>query len=268
MSTEVSTKPGDRKNPLAKAARAERNRKIFIQVGVAAVLVGLVAAIGIGLAIRKHDDNKGTPAASSASFAPAVTHDPSTGATPPNVTPGGAIRIGNPDAKAKIQVVADLQCPACKMFEGYNSDVLAKAVQNGSATIDYNIISFLDRASNGNQYSTRAANAAYVVAAADPSKFQAWLGTMFGKQPPENGNGMTDDQLIQIAADAGYTDPQVAQDIRDGKYIQFVKDETKAVFATGLQSTPTVYVNGSQVQDAKTLMSPGGMTSAIENASK
>ncbi|MGW4121527.1 DsbA family protein [Nocardia sp. NPDC004711] len=264
----MSTKPGDRKNPLAKAARAERNRKIFIQVGVAAVLVGLVAAIGIGLAIRKHDDNKGAPAAPSASFAPAVTHDPSTGAVPPNVTPGGAIRIGNPDAKAKVQIVADLQCPACKMFEGYNSDVLAKAVQNGSATIDYSIISFLDRASNGNQFSTRAANAAYVVATADPSKFQAWLGTMFGKQPPENGNGMTDDQLIQIAADAGYTDPQVAQDIRDGKYIQFVKDETKAVFATGLQSTPTVYVNGSQVQDAKTLMSPGGMTSAIENASK
>ncbi|MTE16603.1 thioredoxin domain-containing protein [Nocardia sp. CT2-14] len=264
----MSNKPGDRNNPLAKAARADRNRKIAIQVGVAAVLVGLVAAIGIGLAMRKSDDEKSKPSATATSFAPTVTHDASAGAVPPNVTSGGAIRIGNPDAKAKIQIVADLQCPACKMFEGSNSDALSKAVQSGSATIDYSIISFLDRASNGNQYSTRAANAAYVVAASDPSKFQAWLGTMFSKQPPENGNGMTDDQLIQIAVDAGYTDPKVAQDIRDGKYVQWVKDETKAVFATGLQSTPTVYVNGTQVQDAKSLMSPGGMTSVIENAAK
>lgn len=84
----------------------------------------------------------------------------------------------------------------------------------------------------------------------------------------ENGNGMTDDQLIQIATDAGYTDPSVAADIKSGKYIGYVGDETKAVFATGLQSTPTVYVNGTQVQDPKALMTTGGMTSVIANAAK
>ncbi|MFJ4653068.1 DsbA family protein [Nocardia sp. NPDC088792] len=263
----MSNKPGDRKNPLAKAARADRNRKIFIQVGVAVVLLGLVAAIGIGLAMRKSDNNKNSTAATG-SFAPTVTHDASAGPVPPNVTPGGAITIGNPNAKVKIQVVADLQCPACQMFEHSNSSTLQQEVQSGTATIQYNIISFLDRSSNGNKYSSRAANAAYVVAASDPTKFQAWLGTMYEKQPPEGANGMTDDQLIAIAQAAGYTDPSVAADIKSDKYASFVTDETKAVFATGLQSTPSVWVDGKQVNDPKALMTTDGIKSVIEAAAK
>ncbi|MET9491711.1 MULTISPECIES: DsbA family protein [unclassified Nocardia] len=259
----MSSKPGDRKNPLAKAQRADRNRKIAIQAGVAVVLVGLVAAIGIGLAMRKSDDKS-----TAASFAPVVTHDQGAGAVPANITSTGAIRIGNPDAKVKVQVVADLQCPACQMFEQNNSSALEAAVKNGSAVVEYNIISFLDRASNGNQYSTRAANAAYAVAAADPSKFQDWLASMYSQQPKENGNGMTDDQIIAIATAAGYTEPSVAQDITSQKYVAWVGDETKGVFATGLKSTPSVYVNGKAVTDGQTLMSPNGMQSVIEAAAK
>ncbi|MFE3023684.1 DsbA family protein, partial [Nocardia tengchongensis] len=130
------------------------------------------------------------------------------------------------------------------------------------------IITFLDRASNGNQFSTRGSAAAYVMYEADPSKFQGWLAAMYEKQPKEGGNGMTDDQLIKIAEDAGYTDPAVTQAIKDGKYTTWVKTQTDKVFATGVKSTPTVYVNGTQVTDAQALMSAGGMTSVIENASK
>lgn len=253
-------KAGDRKNPLAQAQRAERNRKIFIQVAVAAVLIGLVAAIGIGLAMRKSDKD------ASGGFAPAVSHDASAGAVPPNLTSGGAIQIGNPDAKARLQIVADMQCPACKMFEAANSGALEEAVQNGSAKIEYNIISFLDAQSRGNQFSTRAASAAYVVAASDPAKFQKWLGLMFDKQPKEGAGGMTDEQLIAIATEAGYSDPAVAQGITEGKYVAFVKDETKAVFDTGLKSTPSVYVNGVQEQDS--LMKQNGLKPVIEAAAK
>ncbi|MFC9998396.1 DsbA family protein [Nocardia sp. NPDC127526] len=260
VSAQVSSKPGDRKNPLAKAARADRNRKIFIQVGVAAVLVGLVAAIGIGLAMRKSDSKD-----ASGAFAPVVS---SSAAKPANVTEGGAIVVGKSDAKVRVQVVADMQCPACKMFEQANSKALEDAVAKGTAKVEYNIISFLDRASGNNMFSTRAANAAYVVAANDPAKFQNWLSLMFDKQPEEGGSGMTDDQLIAIATEAGYTDPSVAQGIKDQTYVAYVKDETKAVFDTGIKSTPSVYVNGEQVQDSKSLMSPDGLKSVIEAAAK
>ncbi|MEC3951466.1 thioredoxin domain-containing protein [Nocardia sp. CDC153] len=270
----MSKKPTG-KNPLAKAAQAERNRKIFIQVGVAVVLIGLIAAIGITLALRHSDDNKNKPSAASTSFAPVVKHDASAGAIPPNVTAGGAIRVGDPNSpapggkkKVTVQIVADMQCPICATFEKANSDALTKAATDGSAVVEYNVISFLDRMSKGNKFSTRAANAAYVVGSADPAKFQGWLAAMFAQQPAENGNGMTDDQLIKIAADAGYTDPAIAQDIRDGKYLKYVADETQATFDAGVQGTPAVYVNGTQIQDSRVLMTPGGITSAIDNAAK
>lgn len=258
VSAQVSSKPGDRKNPLAKAERADRNRKILIQAGVVAVLVGLVAAIIIGIAMKKDDKD-------SAGFAPVVT---TSSAVPPGLTEGGAIRVGKADAKVKVQVVADLQCPACQMFENSNSKTIEEEVANGTAVAEYNIISFLDRASNGNQYSTRAANAAYLVGTIAPDKFQQWLGVMFEKQPQEGANGMTDEQLIQITKDVGITDPAVAEGITSQKYVGFVKDETQAVFKTGLQSTPSVFVNGEQIQDSKALMSQGGLKPVIEAAAK
>ncbi|WP_369633871.1 DsbA family protein [Nocardia sp. JMUB6875] len=267
VSAQVSKTTG--KNPLANAAKADRNRKILIQVGVAVVLLGLIAGIGITLAMRKHNDDK-------AEAANSFHWDAAQAAlVPANLTPEGAIRIDNtaapaPEGKQKVnvRVVADVQCPACAMFENANADALKKAVQSGQAVVDYNIITFLDRASGGNQFSTRGAAAAYVMYEADPSKFQGWLAEMYAKQPKEGGAGMTDDQLIQIAKDAGYTDPAVAQAIKDGKYTGWVKTQTDKVFATGVKSTPTVYVNGTQVQDPQALMGNGGMTAVIENAGK
>ncbi|MBF6137572.1 thioredoxin domain-containing protein [Nocardia otitidiscaviarum] len=251
-----------RKNPLAAAQRSDRNRKIAIQVVVAAVLVGLVAAIIIGIAMGREDKDEST------AFNPTLGFDSSQGAVPPNLTPGGAIRVGDADAKVKVQVVADPQCPACAMFEKANGEVLEQAVTDGTAVVEYNIISFLDRASS-NQYSSRAANAAYVVGTTDPSKFQQFLAKLFAAQTPEGGGpGLTDDQLIEIATAAGYTDPAVAQAIRDNKYAAFVKAETQAVFDAGVKSTPSVYVNGEQVQTQQELMSQGGLRPVIEAAAK
>ncbi|WP_227997282.1 DsbA family protein [Nocardia australiensis] len=257
----MSNKPGGKQNPLAAAERADRNRKILIQVGVAVVLIGLVAAIGIGLAVRNNGKND-----SSGSAAPAIS---SAGQNPSGVqaaiTDNGAIRIGKPDAKVTVRVVADLQCPACKGFEAANSQVLEDAVANGSTAVEYNIIAFLDQMST-TQYSSRAANAAYCVAESDPSKFQAWLSAMYAQQPAEGGNGVPDDTLIQIAKDAGYTDPAVAQCITDRKYDKYVQDKTKDVMGSGIKSTPSIFVNGKQIESSREIFAPGGIAPAIAAA--
>ncbi|MEV0298027.1 thioredoxin domain-containing protein [Nocardia sp. NPDC050710] len=252
----MSKNPGGRKNPnpLAKVQRADRNRKILIQVAVAVVLIGLVAGIGIGLAMKKSDkDNPGpTP-----SIAATAGQNPSgiTGA----ITDNGSIRIGKPDAKTTVRVVADLQCPACQAFEAANKQVLEDSVNNGTAAVEYNIISFLDRASSGTEYSSRAANASYCVAQADPSKYQAWLAAMFAQQPLEGGSGLTNEQLIEIAKSVGYSD-DVASCINDRTYDKFVKAKTQEAFDSGIQSTPSVFVNGKQIN-------PSGLAQAIAAAS-
>nr|WP_246598310.1 hypothetical protein [Nocardia tengchongensis] len=139
MSAEVSSKPG--RNPLAQAAKADRNRKILIQVAVAVVLLGLIAGIGIALATRKHNDDKAAEGSNTFHW-----NAEQAALVPPNLTPEGAIRIDNAAApapagkqKVSVRVVADMQCPACDMFEKSNADALKKAVQSGQAVVDYNI---------------------------------------------------------------------------------------------------------------------------------
>ncbi|MEV0058889.1 thioredoxin domain-containing protein [Nocardia sp. NPDC050718] len=249
--TTVST---GKQNPLAAAEAADRKRKIAIQVGVAAVLVALVAAIGIGIAVKKSDSDSSTTSAAQL---------PATGGS---VTESGAVRIGNPDAKVKVRVVADLQCPACKQFEAANGEALAQAAADGTAVIDYQIISFLDRAST-TQYSSRAANASFCVAKSDASKYQNWLQTMFAKQPAEGTAGLSNEQLIQIATEVGYTDPAVATCINDKPYNDYITQVTQETLNSGVQSTPSVFVNGQLIQ-SDALFTENGMASVIADAAK
>jgi len=232
----VSNKPG-RRNLLEEADRAERKRKIAIQAGVAVVLIGLIAAIGIGIAVRGGDDG---PAPT-----PTIAGPTGAGAITGSITDSGAIRVGKPEAGVTVRVVADLQCPACKTFETAYGKVLEDAVNSGTAAVEYNVISFLDRAST-NEYSSRAANAAYCVAEQDPTKFQGWLNRMFAQQPAEGGPGFTDEQLVAIAVESGYTD-DVAGCIEDRTYATFVSTKTEAVFGEGVTSTPTVFVDGAKI---------------------
>ncbi|MGF0317598.1 DsbA family protein [Nocardia fluminea] len=241
------------RNPLAAAEAADKKRKIAIQVGVAAVLVALVAAIGIGIAVKQSDSDESTSAAQL----------PATGGA---VTETGTVVIGNPDAKVKVRVVADLQCPACKQFEAANGETLAKAAADGTASVEYQIISFLDKAST-NQYSSRAANASFCVAKSDTTKYQSWLQTMFEKQPAEGGAGLSNDELVQIATDVGYTDPAVATCIDDKPYNDYIQQVTQTTLQSGVKSTPSVYING-QLNQTDAIFTENGLAPVIADAAK
>lgn len=269
----MSKKAKARKNPLAGVDRADRTRKIMIQVGVAVVLIGLIAAIGISIAVKKSNKENPDPEPNAgAQTTAAIAADKATlpdGATA-TITDTGAIRIGRPDAKVTVRVVEDLQCPACQGFEQANHQAIEDAVASGSTAIEYNIVAFLDRASTTN-YSSRAANAAYCVAGSDPSKFQKWLASMFEQQPPEGTAGLPNSKLKEIAKAAGYTDSSIEDCITDRKFNDYIQKVSDAVSKSGVQSTPTIYVNGQQV-DSKAIFSqaggfiPGAMTSVIAAA--
>ncbi|MFE7718830.1 DsbA family protein [Nocardia rhizosphaerihabitans] len=249
--TTVST---GKQNPLAAAEAADKRRKLAIQIGVAAVLVALVAAIGIGIAMNR-SDTEGTTSS--------VAQLPATGGS---VTETGTVRIGNPDAKVKVRVVADLQCPACQQFEAANGEALAKAAADGTAVVEYQIISFLDRASS-TQYSSRAANASFCVAKSDPSLYQTWLQTMFAKQPAEGTAGLSNEQLIQIATDVGYTDPAVATCINDKPYNDYITQVTQQTLSSGVKSTPSVFING-ELNQSDAIFTENGLASVIADAAK
>ena len=222
----VSKKPG-RTNPVAAAARADRRRTLGIQLGVTAVLIALIAAIGIGLAVRNSGSDDMGPV-------PAVATD------------NGAIRVGQPDAKATVRIVADMQCPICHQFENDHKELLNQAVANGTAAIEYNIVGYLDKVSS-TEYSSRAANASYCVAESGIDNYPDWLELMFQNQPPEGGAGLTDEKMIELAEQAGYTDPAVADCVTNRTYDKYVAAKTQDSMDEGINGTPTVFVNGEKV---------------------
>ncbi|NUS93113.1 MAG: thioredoxin domain-containing protein, partial [Nocardia sp.] len=215
------------------------NRRLLVILTPMLVLVVAVAAVGIGLLVRSAaaEEIRGSAVAEGAG-----------GSTPANVLADGAVRVGDPDAKVTVRVVMDLQCPACKAFEAANGKVLEDAVRDGTAVVEYSVITFLDRAST-TEYSSRAGNAAYCVASSGVDDYQSWLSDMFAEQPEEGGDGLPDSALIDIAESAGYSDPAVAQCITDRQYDTYLRTMTDEVLNSGVDSTPTVLVDGEQVTD-------------------
>ncbi|MEU4841987.1 DsbA family protein [Nocardia testacea] len=247
----MSTYPGGWPPPQNQGS----NRRLLVIATPFVVLLVAAAAIGIGLLARSAAaaEIPGTPTATAGDSAPA------------HVLADGAVRIGEPGAKVTVRVVMDLQCPACKAFEEANGKVLEDAVRDGTAVVEYSVITFLDRAST-TEYSSRAGNAAFCVANSGVDDYQAWLSDMFTRQPEEGGAGLPDSALIDIAESAGYTDPAVAQCITDREYDTYLRTKTDEVLNSGVNSTPTVTVNGEQVTDAATLMTPDGLAAVIAAA--
>ncbi|MBL1076431.1 thioredoxin domain-containing protein [Nocardia sp. 2] len=225
-------------------------------MGVAAVVVVALGVVVGVLAGRSFGAEVAGPALP-AGF------DPS-GPVPAGATANGAIRVGAPNAPVTVRVVADLQCPACKRFEDVNGALLAEVVGSGLAAVEYNIVTFLDRASV-DKYSSRAGNASYCVAAHGTSNYQRWLEAMFEQQPAEGGSSFSDDALIAVAEQAGYRDPAVAQCITARTHDAYLRARTAEILAGDVQGTPTVFINGVKA-DNRAVATEAGLRAAIESA--
>lgn len=231
------------------------DRKLLVVLTPILVLLVTAASIGIGLVGRN----------ALAEEIPGHATAASSGSAPANVQADGSVRIGEPGARVTVRVVMDLQCPACKAFEELNGTVLENAVRDGTAAVEYSVITFLDGMST-TEYSSRAGNASFCVANTGVEDYQPWLSQMFAEQPEELGDGLPDSELIRIAEENGYTDPAVADCITERRYDGFLRAATQEVLAGGVDRTPSVFVDGEQITDSAVLMTRDGLAPVIAAA--
>ncbi|MBO1738490.1 thioredoxin domain-containing protein [Leifsonia sp. TF02-11] len=185
---------------------------------------------------------------------PVATAKPPTGTDAAVDFDGGFVSAGT--GSKKVDIWFDAMCPVCGAFEKTNGETLSNAVKDGSITLRLHPLTFLDRASNGTGYSTRAAAALVCVGVHDPDHVLDYYQALFTDQPDENSNGLTDKQLAKRATDLGITDISACID-RSGPYQAWAQANTahsqsgpitvdgKKVLDT-IQGTPTVLVNGTQ----------------------
>lgn len=155
----------------------------------------------------------------------------------------GAISFGT--GTDSVDTYIDFMCPYCNQFEQSEGAEIQKLVASNDITLNVYPVAILDRLSQGTEYSSRAAGAMYSVAVADPANSYAFLEALYKNQPEENSTGLTDEQIIQIARDAGVNvTAELEQSITSHEYKQFAQSRELPEGSTG---TPTLVVNGDIV---------------------
>jgi protein-disulfide isomerase len=165
----------------------------------------------------------------------------------------------NPDGIPAINIFVDYSCPACAQFEIVYGDLLRTWAENGTATVEYHILSFRDAQTAGTRYATRAANSAACVAEFSPDTFFTYNDILLRSQPvPPESYELSDDQMFQFVTIAGAENlAQIETCIADETFANWVSQATARSMSTGpvpvrnsevrlVVGTPTVLVNGKE----------------------
>ena len=226
-------------------ARAKRLQRIIL---VAAIVLGLVV-IGVVGTIVVSQLNKGGTAAGTNSSVPVNATSDASGIV---VNPGTFT-----DGVPKVEVFLDYQCPVCKQFETQFGTTLDDMATKGEIQLIYRTMTFLDNKLR-NDSSLKAGIAA--ACADNAGAYSAYHNAIFAGQPTNEGTGYTTQQLrVDFAGTAGITGDKLTgfQQCYDSRTTQsFVEGTNEKAAADGVNSTPTIMVNGTKL-DNNTIFTQG-----------
>jgi len=268
----------------AEKRRVRRMRILAIVASSLAVIVVLGAVAFVVLQSRRTGAQYANVAYGGADVAASAPAPGAVTAPVANATSG--ILVNNlglgvdRSSDVHVDLYFDFQCPYCQKFEAANGQALANLIAGGGVTLVYHPLAFLDRYSANTLYSTRAANAAAVVAQGASDRFLPFVAALFSHQPEENTPGLSDAEIAQIAADAGVPQ-EVASSFTNtvtGTYVDGKGNQHQGTWRTfapwvfmltqkaesdfGNQfGTPTVLVNGQRFTGD--LYSDGPLEAAI-----
>lgn len=154
----------------------------------------------------------------------------------------GAISFGEGDTS--IDTYVDFICPICGDFEDAYGEALQTAASNDDITLNIHPISILNHYSTTGEYSSLAAGSMYCVAETAPDSALEYFNLMFTNQPAENTAGLSADELVGLAEQAGAS--AAADCIADGTYMKFTEDQADEHEISG---TPTVEIDGERIDN-------------------
>ncbi|HEU4465045.1 MAG TPA: thioredoxin domain-containing protein [Agromyces sp.] len=268
MSTGGPTQPrptrNDRRDAAREKARAlreeqkkrDRRTKLLIQGGVVVVILA-VAALVVGLVVQNSQpEGPGPRNMASDGILMVGGENGIVAVETPAIPEGGEPTPTEPDESgtvANIVTYIDYLCPYCGQFENTNNETMRTMVESGAATLEVHPIAILTNKSAGTQFSLRAANAAACVAETSPEAFFDFNALMFENQPEELSTGLTNDEIKEIASQAGASG-SVDACIDETRFKGWVQDATERALTgpipnselESITGTPTVLVNGKQ----------------------
>lgn len=168
------------------------------------------------------------------------------------VTTGDMPILGNKDAKVTVVEYADYQCPFCEqVYKQVWPQLKKDYVDTGKIQFAYRDFAFLGKPSTdpAGDESTNASNAARC--ANDQGAFWQYHDYLFDHQGQEDSGTFSKDNLKQFAADLGLNTTQFDQCVDNDTHVKDVQADMQAATNYGVQSTPTMFVNGLMIVGAE-----------------
>jgi hypothetical protein len=175
-------------------------------------------------------------------------------AVPGGHTPDGGVLVGGVNARRRLVLFEDPQCPYCRQFEEVSGDLLRREVAAGAVAVEYRMRCFLG------VESVRADNA--LALAAESGRFDQLRRELFANQPPESSGGFTAAELIELGRRSGLTNPDYERGVRDGRYEPWVLETERAFKDQDLQGTPAAVLDGRPVE-SQVLYDPAALGTLI-----
>lgn len=160
------------------------------------------------------------------------------------VTAGNLPTLGSKDAKVTIVEFADFQCPFCgRFFSETEPQIKKDYLDSGKAKLSFRDFAFLGPESNDAALAARCAN--------EQGKFWQYHDYLYSHQGGENQGVFSKDNLKKFASDLGLNTGQFNDCIDANKYLKDVNDDIAVARKLGVNSTPTVFINGAEVVGAQ-----------------
>jgi protein-disulfide isomerase len=154
--------------------------------------------------------------------------------------------IGDPNAKVKIVVYADFQCPACKEFSDSVEPQLFQSTYISSGQVYYEFMHFpfIDSGVITKE-SHQAANAS--MCGMEQGRFWDYHDILFANQGAENSGAFTDKRLQAFAESLGLDITAFNKCFNANTYSAEIEADYQQGVSAGVNSTPSVFLNGSEV---------------------
>ena len=170
---------------------------------------------------------------------------PSGGASNYNLSVEGQPTIGNESAEVTVIEFGDYRCPYCRQFEMTTfPQIKENYIDTGQVKFSFINLAFLG------QGSEQAANAGECVYRQNETQFWDFHKGIYENQGSESENWVTNDLLMEVARDTteglDYDELQTCFSQRQAN--DNVREDRGIANTNGVDSTPTVFVNGQLVQ--------------------
>ena len=203
--------------------RAEKRRRMLMIGGVALLFV-LIVGGAIAVTVLSKEDVS-APAAGKSQY---------------------GVTIGDADAPHEVVIYEDFVCPFCGELEKQTHEELAELADEGKVYVDYRPFDLLS--GRVGDYPIRAANAfAVVLDKSGPDVAKKFHDLLYEHQPSESGPFPSDDDLVDLAVEAGATEAQVRPGIEGLEEDDWVAGAKKAAEDAHVSSTPTVILDGEEL---------------------